>query len=110
MWEVSSPTYVQAREKNLILLEAYHYQFHPAVHEFSEFFPRSALTSILLKTDDVPICTEKLVSDPSRGRLLKTYAEMTMPAGNTDDSDVRHQYSLGGGVSNIIYYRSTIRR
>lgn len=109
MWEVSSPTYVQAREKNLILLEAYHYQFHPAVHEFSEFFQWPVLTSMPLKTDDVLICTEKLVSDPCQGRLLRTYAEMTMPAGNTDDSDVRHQYSLGGGVSNIMYYGSTIR-
>lgn len=42
---------------------------------------------------------ERLLLDPAQGKVIRTYAEMTMPAGNTDDTDVRHQYTLGGGVS-----------
>lgn len=52
------------------------------------------------------LSVEKLLSDPKHGRILKTYAEMTLPKGTTDDSDIRHQYDLGGGVSTVIPSRS----
>lgn len=62
-----------ARQKSLVLEEAFHWQFHPATHLF-----RSILDS------------------GQYGRILRTDAWMTSSPG-PPDSDIRWQYELGGG-------------
>ncbi|KLO11049.1 NAD binding Rossmann fold oxidoreductase [Schizopora paradoxa] len=63
-----------AKEKGLILLEAFHWQFHPAAH-----------------------FVDHLVASGRYGKILRTYSRMTTPAGTIPASDIRYKYDLAGG-------------
>lgn len=63
-----------ASSKNLVLLEAFHWQFHPAAH-----------------------VVHSLVHSGRYGQIKRTYARMTIPAKSIPKSDIRWKYDLAGG-------------
>jgi predicted dehydrogenase len=64
-----------AESKNLVLLEAVHYRFHPAIQRFREFVKSGEL-----------------------GTLQTLEVKMTVPAGAIRKDDIRFNYALGGGA------------
>jgi len=64
-----------AEEKKLILLEAFHWQFHPAAHA--------------LKAE---------LDSGKYGKILRTESWMTTPAGTIPKSDIRWKFDLAGGA------------
>jgi len=76
-----------AEEKNLILMEAFHWQFHPAAHA--------------LKAE---------IDSGKYGKILRTESWMTTPAGTIPKSDIRWKYDLGGGaLMDMTYVISSTR-
>ncbi|KAI0787439.1 NAD binding Rossmann fold oxidoreductase [Fomes fomentarius] len=76
-----------AVEKNLVLVEAFHWQFHPAAHS-----------------------VKALIDSGKYGQVLRTYARMTTPKGSIPRSDVRWQYALAGGsLMDMTYVISSTR-
>jgi predicted dehydrogenase len=63
-----------AKEKDLVLLEAFHYQFHPAIHRVKAILDSGEL-----------------------GRITSTNAIMKMPQGFIKAGDIRFDHALGGG-------------
>jgi len=71
----------------LVLLEAFHWQFHPA----------SQLVSALLDSGKL-------------GAVVKTYSRMTTPTGSIPKSDIRWKYDLAGGaLMDMTYVISSTR-
>ncbi|KIM21612.1 hypothetical protein M408DRAFT_333358 [Serendipita vermifera MAFF 305830] len=65
-----------AKEKNLVLLEAFHYRFHPANQRFRE-----------------------IVTGGSLGKLKKIEIQFTLPYRMFPKNDIRFNYDLGGGAT-----------
>ncbi|KAJ3341764.1 hypothetical protein HDU93_004148 [Gonapodya sp. JEL0774] len=65
-----------AKNKNLVVLEAFHYRFHPALHEFAYQLKR--------------------VVSPTNPLVL-VRANLVAPGAVIPDSDIRFNYSLAGG-------------
>ncbi|KZV62812.1 NAD(P)-binding protein [Peniophora sp. CONT] len=63
-----------AEQKGLILLEAFHYRFHPATRRAKE-----------------------IIESGEIGDVVDIQANMAMPSGFFKDSDIRFSYGLGGG-------------
>ncbi|RPD59640.1 NAD binding Rossmann fold oxidoreductase [Lentinus tigrinus ALCF2SS1-6] len=76
-----------AIEKKLILVEAFHWQFHPAAHSL------------------------KAILDTGKyGPIIRTYARMTTPKGSIPRSDIRWQFGLAGGsLMDMTYVISSTR-
>ncbi|GJE97739.1 Gfo/Idh/MocA family oxidoreductase [Phanerochaete sordida] len=78
-----------AQSKGLVLLEAFHYRFHPAVHRLKAIFDSGEL-----------------------GPIKHAEAVMKLPKGYIPDGDIRFDYNLGGGtmmdmgcyVTNLLRY------
>ncbi|KAJ6519122.1 NAD(P)-binding protein [Mycena sanguinolenta] len=66
--------YDLAARKNLVVLEAFHYRFHPAIQRVKAILDSNELGDI------------KTIS-----------ASLTAPAGTAPDGDIRWSYELGGG-------------
>jgi len=64
-----------AQEKGLVLMEAFHYRFHPATRRMKE-----------------------IVESGELGTLTKIEACIALPSGFVKDSDIRMVYDLGGGA------------
>jgi len=64
-----------AEEKGLVLLDAYHYRFHPAIHRVKE----------ILESKEV-------------GAIKNISVKMLLPGGFFGDDDIRFDYTLGGGA------------
>ncbi|KAI0749758.1 NAD binding Rossmann fold oxidoreductase [Daedaleopsis nitida] len=76
-----------AKQKNLVLVEAFHWQFHPAAHSL-----------------------KALIGSGQYGPILRTYATMTTPKGSIPRSDIRWQYALAGGsLMDMTYVISSTR-
>ncbi|KAL1940282.1 hypothetical protein VTO73DRAFT_9234 [Trametes versicolor] len=76
-----------AQEKNLVLLEAFHWQFHPAAH-----------------------AVKALLDSGKYGPILHTYARMTSLKGSIPRSDIRWSYPLAGGsLMDMTYVVSATR-
>ncbi|KDQ59480.1 hypothetical protein JAAARDRAFT_191996 [Jaapia argillacea MUCL 33604] len=76
-----------AEEKGLVLVEAFHWQFHPASHAVKD-----------------------LVADHKFGKIIRTWARMTSPAGSIPKSDIRWQWDLAGGsLMDMTYVISATR-
>ncbi|VDC03638.1 unnamed protein product [Peniophora sp. CBMAI 1063] len=63
-----------AEEKGLVLLEAFHYRFHPSARRAKE-----------------------IVESGELGDVTEVVAKMAMPGGFFKDADIRFSYGLGGG-------------
>ncbi|KDQ14928.1 hypothetical protein BOTBODRAFT_131922 [Botryobasidium botryosum FD-172 SS1] len=63
-----------AREKNLVLLEAFHYRFHPAIQRIKEIIDSGEL-----------------------GKVKSIVSMMALPKGLIHDDDIRFQFDLSGG-------------
>ncbi|KAJ7497512.1 NAD(P)-binding protein [Mycena latifolia] len=66
--------YALAASKNLVVLEAFHYRFHPAIQR--------------VKT---------ILESKELGAIKTVTASLTAPAGTAKDDDIRWKYELGGG-------------
>ncbi|KAI8980055.1 NAD binding oxidoreductase [Trametes punicea] len=76
-----------AQEKNLVLVEAFHWQFHPAAH-----------------------VVKALIDSGKYGPVLRTCAKMTTPSGSIPRSDIRWEYALAGGsLMDMTYVISSTR-
>ncbi|EIN05782.1 NAD binding Rossmann fold oxidoreductase [Punctularia strigosozonata HHB-11173 SS5] len=76
-----------AERTGLVLMEAFHWQCHPAAHAFRD-----------------------IVNRPKHGRILRTYARMTSPVGSIPESDIRWRFDLGGGsLMDMTYVVSATR-
>ncbi|KAI0671423.1 NAD binding oxidoreductase [Trametes maxima] len=76
-----------AQEKNLVLVEAFHWQFHPAAH-----------------------AVKALLDSGKYGQVLRTHARMTTPKGSIPRSDIRWEYALAGGsLMDMTYVVSSTR-
>ncbi|KAI0043356.1 NAD(P)-binding protein [Auriscalpium vulgare] len=64
-----------AEKKGLVLLEAVHSRFHPAIRR-----------------------TKEIVDSGELGTITKIETEMAIPSGIFNDSDIRFSYALGGGA------------
>lgn len=64
-----------AVRKDVVLEEAFHWQFHPAAH-----------------------VVESLIKSERYGKVVGTHARMTTPRGSIPKNDIRWQYELGGGA------------
>jgi len=64
-----------ASSKNLILLDAYHYRFHPALLRVKE-----------------------IVDSGEIGEVKRVEAQMLIPKGIVGEGDIRYMYELGGGA------------
>ncbi|KAH9479443.1 D-xylose 1-dehydrogenase (NADP(+)) 2 [Psilocybe cubensis] len=64
-----------AEKKGLILLDAYHYRFHPALHRFKE-----------------------IVQSGEIGKVKHVDVDMILPQSMFSEGDIRYDYSLGGGA------------
>jgi predicted dehydrogenase len=64
-----------ASSKNLILLDAYHYRFHPALLRVKE-----------------------IVDSGEIGEVKRVEARMLIPKGFVGEGDIRYMYELGGGA------------
>ncbi|KZT53108.1 NAD(P)-binding protein [Calocera cornea HHB12733] len=65
-----------AKEKNLVVLEAFHYQFHPATQKL-----------------------KAIVDSGELGSVQKITAHLCAPGGFVKPDDIRFQYALGGGAT-----------
>ncbi|KZO97109.1 NAD binding oxidoreductase [Calocera viscosa TUFC12733] len=65
----------KAEEKQLVLLEGFHWQFHPAAHAM-----KAEITS------------------GKFGKILRSESWMTTPAGSIPKSDIRWKFDLAGGA------------
>ncbi|THH17195.1 hypothetical protein EW146_g3574 [Bondarzewia mesenterica] len=76
-----------AEEKGLVVMEAFHWQCHPAAHAFKE-----------------------IIYSGKYGKILKTDATMTSPTGSIPESDIRWRYDLAGGsLMDMTYVISSTR-
>lgn len=76
-----------AQQKNLILVEAFHWQWHPAAHQ-----------------------VKSLISSGKYGNIIRTEARMTTPVGTVPKSDIRWQWDLAGGsLMDMTYVISSTR-
>lgn len=76
-----------ASTKKLVLLEAFHWQFHPAAH-----------------------VVHSLVHSGRYGPVKRTYSRMTTPAKSIPKSDIRWKYDLAGGsLMDMTYVVSATR-
>ncbi|KAJ6543989.1 hypothetical protein B0H19DRAFT_1221810 [Mycena capillaripes] len=66
--------YALAAKKNLVVLEAFHYRFHPAIQRVKAILDSNEL-----------------------GTIKKISASLTAPAGTAPEGDIRWDYKLGGG-------------
>ncbi|KAJ7155534.1 NAD(P)-binding protein [Mycena crocata] len=66
--------YSVAASKNLIVLEAFHYRFHPAIQR-----------------------VKAIIDSKELGAVKSISAALTAPAGTAPDDDIRWNYELGGG-------------
>ncbi|KAJ7064812.1 NAD(P)-binding protein [Mycena amicta] len=66
--------YALAARKNLIVLEAFHYRFHPAIQRIKA----------ILESDEL-------------GSIKTISATLTAPQGTAPEGDIRWSYELGGG-------------
>ncbi|KAJ7226254.1 hypothetical protein B0H12DRAFT_1149270 [Mycena haematopus] len=66
--------YALADRKNLVVLEAFHYRFHPAFHRVKAILDSGEL-----------------------GAIETISASLTAPAGTAPEGDIRWSYDLGGG-------------
>ncbi|KAF8638226.1 hypothetical protein AX17_002375 [Amanita inopinata Kibby_2008] len=81
----------KAHQVDRVLMEAFHWQFHPAAHRFRQLLDEHATNSG--RRSDDRFATS---SDGKYGRILKTNACMTStPA--VPKGDIRWQYDLAGG-------------
>ncbi|KAJ3523115.1 hypothetical protein NMY22_g11593 [Coprinellus aureogranulatus] len=64
-----------AEKKGLVLLEAFHYRFHPAVQR-----------------------TKAILDSGELGKIKHVECIMTLPTGMFPDTDIRFDYNLGGGA------------
>ncbi|TFK51866.1 NAD(P)-binding protein [Heliocybe sulcata] len=64
-----------AEQKNLVLLEAFHYRFHPSAQRVKEIIDSGEL-----------------------GGIKSISAQLAIPKGILQDSDIRLKHSLGGGA------------
>ncbi|KAJ7016267.1 NAD(P)-binding protein [Mycena alexandri] len=64
-----------AETKGLVLLEAFHYRFHPAVHR-----------------------VKAIIESGELGAVQRTTTSLTLPGGYMKANDIRFNYSLGGGA------------
>ncbi|WWD10500.1 hypothetical protein V865_008636 [Kwoniella europaea PYCC6329] len=65
----------EAERCGKIVVEAFHWQFHPAAH-----------------------VVKSLIASGKFGDIKRTFARMTTPKGTIPGSDIRWQWSLGGGA------------
>ncbi|KAF6764091.1 NAD(P)-binding protein [Ephemerocybe angulata] len=63
-----------AEKKGLVLLEAFHYRFHPAIQRL-----------------------KAIVDSGELGKIKHVEATMSLPKGHFSADDIRYNYSLGGG-------------
>ena len=63
-----------AKRHNKVVLEAFHWRFHPAAH-----------------------VVKSLVESGRYGHVISTYSRMTSPSGTIPKSDIRWQFDLAGG-------------
>ncbi|KZO95415.1 NAD(P)-binding protein [Calocera viscosa TUFC12733] len=70
----SERIFALAKEKNLVVLEAFHYQFHPSAQRLKE-----------------------IINSGELGGVQKITATLTAPGGFIKPDDIRFQYALGGG-------------
>ncbi|KAI0822503.1 NAD binding oxidoreductase [Trametes gibbosa] len=76
-----------AQEKNLVLVEAFHWQYHPAAH-----------------------AVKAILDSGKYGQIVRTYARMTTPQGTIPRSDIRWKYELAGGsLMDMTYVVSSTR-
>ncbi|KAJ7621509.1 NAD(P)-binding protein [Mycena polygramma] len=66
--------YALAGRKNLVVLEAFHYRFHPAIQH-----------------------VKRILDSKELGAIKKIAVSLTAPAGTAPDGDIRWNYDLGGG-------------
>ncbi|KAJ7601709.1 NAD(P)-binding protein [Mycena polygramma] len=66
--------YALAAKKNLVVLEAFHYRFHPAIQH-----------------------VKSILDSKELGAITKISASLTAPRGTAPDGDIRWNYELGGG-------------
>ncbi|KZW00995.1 NAD(P)-binding protein, partial [Exidia glandulosa HHB12029] len=64
-----------AREQGVVVLEAFHYRFHPAAHRLKE-----------------------IVRSGELGKVLSLDGAMSIPRGLMSKDDIRFNYDLGGGA------------
>ncbi|EKM54182.1 uncharacterized protein PHACADRAFT_210000 [Phanerochaete carnosa HHB-10118-sp] len=64
-----------AKSKGLVLLEAFHYRFHPAIHRVKAILDNGEL-----------------------GAIKHVEVTMKLPKGFAADDDIRFNYELGGGI------------
>ncbi|KAF8906208.1 hypothetical protein CPB84DRAFT_1770236 [Gymnopilus junonius] len=64
-----------AEKKGLVLLEAFHYRFHPAVKRAKE----------IIKSGEI-------------GAVKEVSVDMLLPRGSFSEGDIRYDFSLGGGA------------
>ncbi|KZW00169.1 NAD(P)-binding protein [Exidia glandulosa HHB12029] len=64
-----------AKEKGVVVLEAFHYRFHPAAHRMRQ-----------------------IVSSGELGKIQSFEGALAMPRGIMGTDDIRFDYSLGGGA------------
>ncbi|KAI0635607.1 NAD binding oxidoreductase [Trametes polyzona] len=76
-----------AEEKKLVLVEAFHWQFHPAAH-----------------------AVKAILDSGKYGPILRTYTRMTSPTGSIPRSDIRWKFALAGGsLMDMTYVISSTR-
>ena len=66
--------YALAKKKGVVLLDAYHYRFHPALRRVKE------------------------IVDTDIGAVKKMEVRMILGKGTIKDGDIRFDYDLGGGA------------
>ncbi|KAJ7929022.1 NAD(P)-binding protein [Mycena leptocephala] len=66
--------YALVTRKNLVVLEAFHYRFHPAIQR-----------------------VKAIIDSKELGAIKNITASLTAPAGTAPDGDIRWSYDLGGG-------------
>jgi len=67
----------EARKQNRLLVEAFHYRYHPLCYE--------TLKNVISNKDEI-------------GAIQNISAVLTVPSKFFDNNDIRFQYSLGGGT------------
>ncbi|KAI1796993.1 NAD binding Rossmann fold oxidoreductase [Ganoderma leucocontextum] len=76
-----------AAQKNLVLVEAFHWQYHPAAHWLKD-----------------------QLDSGKYGEVLRTFARMTTPKGSIPRKDIRWEYNLAGGsLMDMTYVVSATR-
>ncbi|KAJ3490933.1 hypothetical protein NLI96_g1063 [Meripilus lineatus] len=73
--EEARKLFAYAQEKGLVLLEAFHYRFHPTIQR-----------------------AKAILESGELGAIKSLEASLTLPKGIMADSDIRFDYPLGGGA------------